>query len=153
MSKNKLLASLALILALGGLCLYLNRGRFADKPIQISHRISPWLQKSRTRRADLPTKANPVVFSFDRYCKFTEIRVVSALEIATNKYAPPLWHLVSDTSSVPTASFAYGERVGSMRPKVEGSSADPLEPGVKYRLMVKTTDKEAEHEFSTTARN
>ncbi len=89
MSKNKLLASLALILALGGLCLYLNRGRFADKPIQISHRISPWLQKSRTRRADLPTKANPVVFSFDWYYKFTEIRVVSAHEIATNKYAPP----------------------------------------------------------------
>ncbi len=38
-----------------------------------------------------------------------------------------------------------------MMPKVSGSPADPLEPGVKHRLIVKTVDKEAEHGFSTTA--
>jgi len=152
MSKKKLIASLALILALGGLCLYLNRDSFADKPIQISHRISPWLQRARARRASPVNKYDPVVFSFDRYYRFTEIKVVLTEEITTNKYAPPLWHLVSETNSIPTASFAYGERLRGMVPKVKRRSADPLVPGVKYRLMVKTVDKEAEHDFSTRAR-
>ncbi len=151
MSKSKLFASLALVVALAGLCLYLNRGSFADKPIQISHRISPWLQRGQPREARPLTKASPVVFSFDRYYQFTEIKVVKADEMATNKFAHPLWHLVSDSNSVATASFAYAEAVPGMQPKVAGIAADPLVPGVKYRLIVMIGGKEAEHEFSTTA--
>jgi hypothetical protein len=151
MSQKKLLLSLLLLLALGGLCLYLNRDSFADRPIQISHRISPWLQSSRARRADPLNNYSPVVFSFNRYYRFSEIKVVLVEEIATNKYAHPLWHLVSETNSFPTASFAYGERLRGMSPKVKGSTADALEPGVKYRLMVRTVGKEAEHDFSTAA--
>ena len=153
MSKKKLLVLLTALLALGGLCLYLNRDSFAEKPIQISHRVSPWLASSRARRPSPLNKYNPVVFSFDRYYRFTEIKVVLADEIATNKYAHPLWHLVSETNSIPTASFAYGERLRGMLPKVKNGTADALAPGVNYRLMVKTIDTEAAHDFKTTARN
>lgn len=152
MSKQKLAGLLILILALGGLCLYLNRDWFAEQPIQISHRISPWMNVPRSRRASPPTQFNPVVFSFGGYYRFKEIKVVLADEIATNKYAHPLWHLISETNSYPTATLAYGERLRGMTPPVKGSVADPLEPGVKYRLLVKTDHKTAEHDFTTTVR-
>jgi len=151
MSKQKFVGLLMLILALGGLCLYLNRDWFAEQPIQISHRVSPWMKVRQSRRAP-PIQFNPVVFSFGGYYRFQEIKVVLADEIATNKYAHPLWHLVSETNSWPTASFAYGERLRGMTPAVKGSIADPLEPGVKYRLLIKTDLQTAEHDFTTTAR-
>jgi len=142
-----------LILGLGGLCLYLNRDSFSDKPIQISYRVSPWMRASRGRRTNPLDKSNPVVFSLDQYYKIKEIKVVVADEIATNKYAHALWYLVSETNSYPTASFTYGQRLRGMLPKVKNSRAEPLEPGVKYRLMVKTANQEAEHDFTTTAKN
>jgi hypothetical protein len=153
MSTRKLVGWLLLILALGGLCLYLNRDWFGERPIHISHRVSPWLNAARGRHPGPPSRFNPVVFSFDGYYKLKEVKVVVTDEIATNKYAHPLWHLVSESNSVPVASFAYGERLRGMMPEVKGSVPDPLQPGVKYRLLVKTSDQEAEHDFATTARN
>ena len=154
MSKTKFIFTLLLILGLGAWCLYLNRDRFARQPIQISHRVSPWMRGVRGNRPDPLDKANPVVFSFDTFYKFTEIKVIMAGELATNKYAHPVWHLVTKSNSFPTASFSYGERLRGMFPNVQGASPDPLTPGAKYALLVKTSDeKEARHDFSTTARN
>lgn len=145
MSKKKFLVSLFCILGLGGLCVYLNKDSFAKKPIQISHRSSPSPLAARGKQT---TKVNPVVFSFDRYYRFKEIKVVLAEDIATNKYAHALWHLVSETNSHPMTSFGYGARLHGMLPKVKGNTPEPLEAGVKYRLMVTTADDQAEHEFT-----
>jgi len=149
MSRNKLILALVAIVGLGGLCLYLNRDWFATQPIQISHRVSPWLANARTRRfrggEDLGT---PVVFSLDSYYKFTSVKVFKAAEIATNKYAHPVWDMISDSNSMPMASFSYGGYLRGMYPSVKGARPDPLEAGVTYRLVVQTSDdKDAGHDF------
>jgi len=145
MTKNKFFLALLLLLGLGGLCLRLNRDWFAPKRIQISHRVSPWLREPHNR-------ATPVVFSFDQHYKFKEVKVVVASEIATNKYAHALWHLISPSNSVLTTSFTYGEPFQGMSSQIKDAIADPLQPGVLYRLLVKTADVEASHDFDITIR-
>jgi len=150
MSKTKFIFTALLLVALIGLCLYLNRDWFATEPIQITHRVTPWLRI--TKRVDPASKANPVVFSFNKFYRFKEIKVVAVDEIATNKYAHPLWHLESPSNSVFTTTFTYGDRLRGMTPKVKGATPDPLEPGVNYRLLVETDKGPAAHDFSTTPR-
>jgi hypothetical protein len=150
MSKTKFILTTVLLVGLAGLCLYLNRDWFAREPIQISHRVSPWMRGGR--RFDSSGKANPVVFSFNKFYRFKEIKVVLAAEIATNKYAHPVWHLESSSNSVFTSTFSYGDRLRGMTPNVKGAVPDPLEPGVNYRLIVETDKGKGAHDFSTTAR-
>lgn len=151
MSRKKIILALLALLALGGLSLYLNRDSFSRQAIQISHRVSPWLaQAPRGRRPVSESTGNPVTFSFDRYYRFNRIRVFVASEIETNKYAHPLWDLTSESNSVPTGSFGYGSYLRGMHPAVKNARPDPLEPGVKYRLVVTVGDQEGRHDFSTT---
>lgn len=150
MSKPKFIATALLLIGLIGFCLYLNRDWFSTEPIQISHRVSPWMRGGR--RPDPLNLGNPVVFTFNKFYRFKEIRVVLASELATNKHAHPLWHLASSSNSVFTSTFSYGDRVRGMQPAVKGATPDPLEPGIGYRLIVQTERGEAGHDFSTTAR-
>jgi hypothetical protein len=149
-SKKKIIFLLLLLSGLGGLSLYLNRDRFASKSIQISHRVSPWLKIKRAggRAARL---GEPVAFTLNGYYRLTGVKVVPLAGISTNKYAHPVWHLVSDSNSVPTSSFVYGGPIRGMRPAVKGARPDPLDPAATYRLIVTTPDKEAQHDFRLTA--
>lgn len=148
-SKNVLVAGL--ILGLGGLCYYLNKDSFGKRPIQISYRVSPWLKDSPRAKARGASDAGiPVVFTLDRYYRLKEVKVFKADEIATNKYAHPLWCLTTPSNSTAMASFSYGQHLPGMHPAVKGQRADPLEPYVMYRLVVKTIDDEAQHDFTTT---
>lgn len=151
MSRSRLILTLIALVGLGGLCLYLNRDWFSTQPIQIMHRVSPWMT-TRGRRAGNPGAGNPVVFSFDKYYRFTSVKVFVAADAATNKYPHAIWDLVSDSNSVPAATFSYGGWIRGMRPAVKNAWADPLEPGVKYRLVVETDGRQARHDFTTTAR-
>lgn len=151
MSRNKTILSVIAILGLGGLMFYLYRDWFAVAPIQISYRVSPWLQSAaRGRGRPAADVGTPVIFSLNTYLRLTSVKVVIAAEIQTNKFAHPVWELVSESNSVPTASFAYGQRLRGMHSAVKDASADPLAPGVIYRLFLKTRDKEAQHDFTTT---
>ena len=40
-----------------------------------------------------------------------------------------------------------------MRPAVKGATPDPLEPGVKYRLLIKAGALKLEHDFVPVAQN
>ncbi len=147
MSKSKISLMLSLVLGLGSLSLYLNRDWFAANTIQISHRVSPWLDNRRAaaRGGELgPT----VAFTLSEYCRLTSVNVVLAADIATNKYAHSIWSLVTESNSIPTTSFVYGGSIRGMHPTSKGATAAPLEPGVTYRLLVKTKDQTAQHEFS-----
>ena len=73
-------------------------------------------------------------------------------DIETNKYPHPIWQLISDSNSVPTTDFAYGVPIRGMRPSVQGATPDPLEPGVKYRLLIEAKGGNAEHDFVPVAR-
>ena len=149
MSKTKFISISLLLVGLTGYCLYLNRDWFARAPIQITHRAAPMLRTGK--RANPAGNANPVVFNFNAFYRFKEIKVVATAELATNKYAHPLWHLNSSSNSVFLMNFAYGDRLRGMKPAIKGAAPDPLVPGVNYRLIVETDKGPASHDFSTTA--
>jgi hypothetical protein len=152
MSKPKIIFSLLLVLGLGALSLYLNRDWFAANTIQISHRVSPWLDNKRpgARGGKL---GQPVAFTLSGYYRLTSVNVVLAEDIATNKYAHSIWSLVTESNSVPTASFVYGGFIRGMHPAVKGVRADPLERGITYRLLLTTKDQAAQHDFSLGPKN
>jgi len=151
MSKTKFLVVVISIFGLAGLSLYVNRDWFAERTIHISHRVSPWAARApRGRRVAPPEPGNPVAFNFDPFCRFSSIKVFIAAEIETNKYARPIWDLTTDSNSIPTGTFTYGERIRGMRPTVKGATADMLQPGVVYRLVVQTDGKRLQHDFITT---
>jgi hypothetical protein len=96
---------------------------------------------------------NPVVFGFDGgKLKLTSIKVVPVSAIETNKYPEPIWHLVSESNSVPVKDFMYGMRIAGMHPAVQGATPDALEPNVKYRLLIEAGAFKAEHDFTPIAR-
>jgi hypothetical protein len=139
---------LALAVMFGGLSIYLNKDWFARDTIQIYHR-------SRPARAVLPRRKpvandphiNPIIFGFDRALKLTCIKVIPLSEIQTNKYPQPIWHLISESNSVPTKDFSYGASIKGMHPSVQGAEPDLLEPGIGYRLYVEAGPIKKEHDF------
>jgi hypothetical protein len=149
MSKTKFISVALLVIGLAGLSLYLNRDWFAPETIQISHRLSPWMQTKRPgARANATDLGVPVTFSLNGYYRLKSVRVVDAAKIETNKYAVPVWRIISDSNSVPTSGFNYGSYIRGMRLEAKGVRAEPLQPGVTYRLFVET-DREikAQHDF------
>jgi hypothetical protein len=147
--KNWMLIILAIFLA--GLSLYLNRDWFAKENIQIYHRSRPLTGMFRRRRPVEPGSVNPLMFGFSQKLKLTSVRVVPVAALATNKLAPALWHLVSDSNSVPTKDIMYGAPIQGMHPYYKGAVAQPLEPDVQYRLFIETPSYKGEHDFSALA--
>jgi hypothetical protein len=145
-TKQWTLITLAVVL--GGLSLYLNKDWFAGDNIQIQCRSRPARMgffRGSKRAAD--TATDPVFFAFDRKLKLTSLKVIPVSEIETNKYPHPIWHVVSDSNSVPTADWSYAMPIRGMHPAVKGATPDPLEPGVKYRLVITAGKLKAEHDF------
>jgi len=141
---------IALIILLGGLSLYLNRDWFASEEIHISHRsISPrhWFKPASRVKTAAKAAANPVTFFLNRKVKLTSVKVVLAADIQTNEHPHAIWNLVSDSNSVPVRDFIYGTTIRGMRLAVKGVPADPLQPGVNYRVLIQAGSDKAEHDF------
>lgn len=150
--KQVLLLAIAVVLLCG--YVYYFTDWFASESIQIVHTLRPYTpsKRGRGRSSDDNPAANTVSFGFNRKCRLIEVKVIPASDLATNKYAHPIWHLVSESNSVPTKAFVYGMNIQGMHPKVPGARPDPLQPGVAYRLFVEAGDLKGEHEFKTTPR-
>jgi hypothetical protein len=146
---KKLWMLVGLAVVLGGISLYWNTDWFRGHNIQVLHRYRPsrfaW---GRKRAAASATAFAPVFFEFNRKLKLTEISVVPVSDAETNKYPHAIWHMISDSNSVPTKGIMYGESVPGMRPEVKGATPDPLEPGVQYRLMLQAGPLKARHDFA-----
>ena len=141
-------ALLVIAVLLGGLSLYLNKDWFAGDNIHMYHRSRPpRAGMFRAKRKDDNPAINPIMFGFDHRQKLTSIKVVPALEVETNKYAHALWHLISESNSVPVKDFTYGAPIQGMHPAIKGALPDALEPGVKYRMFVETASLKTQHDF------
>jgi hypothetical protein len=145
--KQWLLIALAVLL--GSVSFYLNKDWFAKDNIQIYYRSRP-ARAGFFHRARHPDTAavNPVFFAFNRTLKLTSLKVIPVQELETNKYPQPIWSLVSDSNSVPISDLSYGMHIRGMRPEVKGATPDPLEPGVKYRLLIEAGPLKAERDFT-----
>ena len=136
----------ALVVLLAGLSLYLNRDVFAPEVIQMSHRsIAP--RPGMLRGPAAKASANPVVFILNKNLQLTEVKVVVASDAETNKYPHAIWDLVSDSNSVPTKEFIYGAPIRGLKLAIKGAGADPLQPGVNYRIVVEAGSKKLQHDF------
>jgi hypothetical protein len=138
---------LGLTVVLGGFSLYLNRDWFARDNIQLMHRSRPARGAFRRPKADNPL-IDPISFWFDRKVRLTSLEVIAVSDLETNKSPQPIWHLVSDSNSAPVKQFTYGVGIPGMHPTMKGVEADPLEPGVTYRLLVEAGKQKVQHDFT-----
>jgi len=130
-----------LVFAITYACLF--AGWFKPKPIEIYHTWRPAGYAMRNQR-DAPATLS---FGLEGRFRLTEIRVVSLAAWQTNHGVPPVWHLVSDSNSVPVNLFAYGQRIRGMKPAVPGERPQTLEPDVTYRLSITAGKIQGQHDF------
>lgn len=119
---------------------------FTKPTIQILAQIRP------TRlRAPVPgtIPTYPVSFAFDRKVELTEVAVFTVDDVKSNKYPHALWHLVSDSNSIPTKALLYGQAVRGMHSKTPLAKPERLDPDVKYRLLVKAGRAVGTKDFKT----
>jgi len=143
-------------IGLAGLSLYLNKDWFAGDNIQMFHRSRPVRPGMFSRKRPVPAMDNsnimPLLLGFNRKLKLTSVKVVSVNDSLTNKYPHALWHLVSESNSIPTIEFFYGLPIKGMHPAIKGAQPDSLEPGENYRLYVETATFKGEHDFAPVAK-
>ncbi len=120
---------------------------FVKQQIQILPQIRPPQRNVKTLPGDVPVY--PVTFQFDHAYKFTEIKVVAADDERTNKYPHAVWHLISDSNSVPTKALQYGAKIRGMKPKVPRADPDQLEAGITYRLHLIAGNARGQTNFQT----
>jgi hypothetical protein len=77
--------------------------------------------------------------------------VVDAEEFKTNKYAHPIWHMISDATSVPVRGFVYGEKIKGMKPSIPRGKAEALRTDATYLLLIDAGKNKGEIAFKTKA--
>ncbi len=144
MKKN--LWQTALLLTLAVVYVIFFTDWFRPKPLLI-HYTTRQTGAAMRKRINLPPT---VTFGFQQGYRLKEIRVISLADLATNRDPIPLWHLVSDSNSVPYDAFHYGQQLRGMHPAVPGAHAEPLASNQVYRLYVQTDHVKGQHDFSLT---
>ena len=79
--------------------------------------------------------------------KLTEIKVVPLADFKKNPEALPLWHLVSDSNSVPVKNFIYGYGIRGMRTTIDGAEPGELDSNTVYRIIIKAGKARGEKDF------
>ncbi len=115
---------------------------FQPKVVKIAH-TNRNLYANRGRENALPN----LIFHLNPQIRCTELKVVPLAEFQTNKNAVAVWHLVSDSNSVPMTSFFYGEHIRGMRPAIKGVQAEALETEVAYRMFITAGHVKGQHDF------
>ena len=88
-----------------------------------------------------------LMFHIKPQIRFTELKVVPLAQFETNKNAVAVWHLVSDSNSVPVLEFFYGQNIDGMRPAIKGVPADALETNITYRMFITAGHAKGERDF------
>ena len=116
------------LLVLGGVYIHFFTHWFEKQEIAIIPSIRPSQRAGET--------VSPVFFALNGDYKLTSLKVIPLEGNKFNPLAAPVWHLVSDSNSVPTRAFRYGQPIRGMKPALKGVRPDPLTPGVVYRLIL-----------------
>jgi hypothetical protein len=149
MSKNGIILSVLLVVFAAA---YVNwfTDWFRTETIQIIPIIRPVQVRAKANDPN-QQPVYPVAFAFQRKIELTSIKVVAADDLATNKHPAALWHLVTESNSVPTKSFIYGHPIKGMTPAVARVRPEPLQPDVNYVLLVESGKIHAQTTFHTVA--
>jgi hypothetical protein len=79
--------------------------------------------------------------------ELTEIKVVSLADFQKNPGTLPVWHLVSDSNSVPVKNFIYGTGIRGMRPAIASSEPAELATNLVYRIFIKAGRAKGDRDF------
>jgi hypothetical protein len=132
---------LALLITLVLIYVFVFTNWFKQKPIIISDTSRP-MQHFRGRQ-NLPD----IYFALGKKYSLTDIKIVPLANFQADSGTPAVWHLVSDSNSVPVQLFVYGQRIRGMRPAFAGGQAEDLETNVIYRLFVTAGREKGFHDF------
>jgi hypothetical protein len=138
---------IAIVVVLAGVYVVYFTNWFQPRAIHISSTTRRIIQTDQNARA----AAAPIRLYFDlggADYSLTEVKVVPLAGLQTNKFAQPVWHLVSDEGSDDVNAFFYGENIRGMDPAVAGARPEPLQPGVTYRLFVAAGRARGQHTFT-----
>jgi hypothetical protein len=104
---------------------------------------------TRVMRTRFPSaRAIPnLIFGLSSSFRLTSVEVVTLEEWQTNHNVLPIWHLVSDSNSVPVKSFFYGQNIRGLKPAVAGSRPASLTTNVTYRMFVEAGKIKGQHDF------
>lgn len=147
MTKKSLVLIVFAVL-LGGVYVWKFTDWFRHPQIQILPQIRP-PQRARGAKPVTDTQVYPVTFAFDKKYQFTEVRVVALEDEKTNKYPHAVWHLISDSNSVPTKALVYGAPLRGMKPKIPRAEPEQLEPDVTYHLYLVAGNAKGDVKFKT----
>ncbi len=139
---------IAIAALLGAAYVYFFTDLFDKESIQIIPQIRPGHIANASRSGGLPP-VYPVSFSFPGKYKLTSIKVVAADDLKTNKYANPVWYLISDSNSVPKKAIIYGDKIQGMKPAIAGMRPEPLQPNVPYVVMIEAGKIKGQTNFLT----
>ncbi len=134
--------SIFVLLCFVGAYFYMN-DFFRAPAIQITPSIRPGV----TSR--LNPDVYPVSFMLDGKYRLTSLKVVNSADYKTNKYARPIWHMISDSASPPTKIIIYGSPIRGMKPSIPKARPEPLQPDLPYKLILEAGKQRGEVDFKT----
>jgi hypothetical protein len=139
--RNKDFIWIAVLVVLAGVYAVFFSHWFDKRQMAINASIRP------SRRTD--ATVFPVVFTLNADFRLTSVEVIPMTGDKFDPTATPVWHLVSDSNSVPTHAIRYGQNIGGMKPALKGVRPEALTPGVIYRAIVSAGDISAYTDFKT----
>jgi hypothetical protein len=134
---------IAVLLSVAGAYYHFFGGRSGPKPFSIHASLRP------SRRTESPVY--PVYFTLNDDLKITSIKVVPLDDGEVAPGTVPSWNLVSESNSVPTRAFFYGQNIKGMKPALANVQTETLTPGVIYRITLSAGKLTAERDFKTEA--
>ncbi len=147
MSKKNI-ALVAVLVVLGAIYIFNFTNLFREPKIEITSRVRPQVNNRRGRNGQAPAVGNSISFLLNNKYELTSVKVVEEGDAKTNKYPHALWHLITNSNSVPTKAIFYGVPVQGMKPEFAKTQAEPLEPNVSYRLLVEAGNLKGQISFT-----
>jgi hypothetical protein len=105
---------------------------FRPKILHLSHAVRD-LHHGPARLGAMPS----LKFGIGQKIRLTDVRVVAEGDGATNGSDVTMWHLVSESNSIPMMTITYGQYIQGMHPEIKGTRPQDLETNVMYRLIVR----------------
>ena len=139
--KSSILVAVAVVLA--AVYVFYFTDWFQSPTVKIFHTNRNSIRHRNEQSGSMPN----LIFGLSRSSRITEITVVPLAEYQANPKLLPLWHMVSDSNSVPLKTFYYGQNIRGLKPAVAGSHAQTLTNNITYRIVVSVGKIKGEHDF------
>ena len=137
--QKKEIGWICLLLVLGGVYVHFFGHWFDKKQIVIRASLRP----SRRTKAEVWL----VSFALNDAYKLTSLKV---LPLQNGNPGPTAaWSLISDSNSVPTRAFRYGQHITGMKPALAGVHPEALVPDVMYRIILTAGNITGSNDFRT----